>query len=187
MIRAAMPASGARTREPPSCCPVAPKLKSQTERVHGSTTEDGAVPTDTPGSWASSEAARRTMVANRSRDTKPEMAVRSAVHRRGLRFRVATRPLPELRRTADLVFRSAKVAVFVDGCFWHGCPEHYTEPKTNQEFWSTKIAGNAQRDRDTNEQLRAAGWTVLRFWEHEDTDRIASAIVGVVRGQQDGA
>lgn len=126
------------------------------------------------------------MVANRSRDTKPEMAVRSAVHQRGLRYRVAARPLPELRRTADLVFRSARVAVFIDGCFWHGCSEHYTEPKTNQEFWSTKIAGNALRDLDTDERLRAAGWTVLRFWEHEETHDIASTIVSVVTGQREG-
>ena len=74
------------------------------------------------------------MQANRSRDTKPDLAVRSAVHRRGLRYRVAARPQPELRRTADMVFRRAKVAVFVDGCYWHGCPEHHTQPATNREI-----------------------------------------------------
>lgn len=124
------------------------------------------------------------MVANRSRDTKPELVVRSSVHRRGLRFRVATRPLPELRRTADLVFRPARVAVFIDGCFWHGCPEHYTEPKRNRDFWTAKIDGNIQRDADTNERLKAAGWTVLRFWEHEDADSIVDSIVETVESRR---
>ena len=87
------------------------------------------------GSWASSEATRKKMRGNRSRDTSPELRVRSLVHRRGLRYRVAQRPIPTLRRTADLVFRRAKVAVNVDGCFWHGCEQHYKEPKTNTEYW----------------------------------------------------
>lgn len=141
-------------------------------------------PSAASGSWASSEAARRTMIANRSRDTKPEMAVRSAVHRQGLRYRVAVRPLPELRRTADLVFRSTKVAVFVDGCFWHRCPEHYVEPKSNQKFWRTKIAGNVRRDEDTNSRLRAAGWEVLRFWEHEPVDDIVTSIIEAVTSRR---
>lgn len=71
--------------------------------------------------------------------------------------------------------------MFIDGCFWHGCPDHYTEPKTNHEFWSAKIAGNTQRDLDTNRKLREAGWTVLRFWEHEDTDDIVEMIVRTVK------
>src|SRR5947208_1414061 len=83
------------------------------------------------GSWASSEAIRRTMVACRNRDTAPEKAVRSAIHGLGLRFRVAARPLPDLRRTADMVFRPARVAVFIDGCYWHACPVHYVAPSTN--------------------------------------------------------
>ena len=94
------------------------------------------------------------------------------------------RPLPELRRTADLVFRSAKVAVFIDGCFWHQCPEHYVEPKSNREFWSAKIVGNAQRDQDTNARLRAAGWEVLRFWEHEAVGDIAMSIIEAVRSRK---
>jgi DNA mismatch endonuclease (patch repair protein) len=100
-------------------------------------------------SWASSELIRKTMIACRNRDTRPEIALRSAVHRLGLRFRVAARPLPGMRRTADLVFRGPKVAVFVDGCFWHGCPLHFEPPKTNQDYWDTKIAGNRRRDSDT--------------------------------------
>lgn len=129
------------------------------------------------------------MVGNRSRDTTPELRVRSAVHRSGLRFRVAARPLPELRRTADLVFRPAKVAVFIDGCFWHGCTEHYVEPKTNADYWSAKIARNTQRDLDTNQRLREAGWVVLRYWEHEPIDDVAQEIVDIVsarRQRQEG-
>lgn len=131
-------------------------------------------------SWATSEAVRRAMVGNRSRDTRPELSVRSAVHRRGLRYRVAARPIPELRRTADLVFRPAKVAVFIDGCFWHGCPDHYSKPTTNAEYWSAKVARNMRRDADTNQRLREAGWIVLRYWEHADSDDIAREIVNTV-------
>lgn len=121
------------------------------------------------------------MVANRSRDTKPELRVRSAVHRRGLRYRVSARPLPGLQRTADMVFRPAKVAVFIDGCFWHGCPEHYTAPRTNAGYWSAKIERNKGRDADTDQQLQGAGWTVLRYWEHEPTDAVAEDIIRTVR------
>ncbi|MFD5510542.1 very short patch repair endonuclease [Streptomyces sp. NPDC127051] len=119
------------------------------------------------GSWASSAARRRNMQAIRSRDTKPERLIRSMLHAQGLRYRVAARPIKDLRRTADIVFGPAKVAVFIDGCYWHGCPEHYVPPKTNPAYWSGKVAGNMARDRDTNQRLRDAGWTVLRFWEHE--------------------
>ena len=124
------------------------------------------------------------MVGNRSRDTKPELGVRSAVHRRGLRYRVAARPLPELRRTADLVFRPARVAVFIDGCFWHGCTEHYAEPRTNTDYWSGKVASNMQRDLDTNRRLREAGWIVLRYWEHEPVDDAAQEIVDIVKARR---
>lgn len=135
-------------------------------------------------SWASSEATRRSMVGNRFRDTTPELRVRSAVHRRGLRYRVAARPLRSLRRTADLVFRPTKVAVFIDGCYWHGCPEHFVLPRTNVEYWSGKIGGNVNRDRETDHALREAGWTVLRFWEHENVDAVVEEIVGVVTARR---
>ncbi len=108
------------------------------------------------------------MLANKSRDTRPEILVRSLAHRRGLRYRTSARPLPELRRTADLVFRPTKVAVFIDGCYWHGCPTHYKEPKTNTDYWRAKITGNRTRDHQTDELLSEAGWLVLRFWEHEE-------------------
>ena len=112
------------------------------------------------GSWASSPGTRKSMQGNRSRDTKPELAVRSAVHRRGLRFRVSARPQPEPPRTADLVLRKSRIAVFVDGCYWHGCPEHHTQPAANFEYWANKIARNIERDAETTACLQQAGWTV---------------------------
>ncbi|WP_406330319.1 very short patch repair endonuclease [Streptomyces sp. NBC_00203] len=136
------------------------------------------------GSWASSAARRRNMQAIRSRDTTPERLVRRLVHAQGLRYRVATRPLSDLRRTADMVFRPAKVAVFIDGCYWHGCPEHYVPPKTNPGYWSDKVARNMTRDRDTDERLRAAGWLVLRFWEHESAEECSEAICHAVTSRR---
>ncbi|MFE9935765.1 very short patch repair endonuclease [Streptomyces hirsutus] len=138
------------------------------------------------GSWASSAARRRNMQAIRSRDTKPEITIRRLVHAAGLRYRVAARPLPDLRRTADMVFRPAKVAVFIDGCYWHGCPEHYVPPKTNSGYWSEKVIRNVKRDRETDEKLREAGWLVLRFWEHEPSDACADKIALVVLGRREG-
>ncbi|MEJ8649034.1 very short patch repair endonuclease [Streptomyces sp. MS1.AVA.3] len=137
------------------------------------------------GSWASSAARRRNMQAIRSRDTAPERLVRRLVHAQGLRYRVAARPLPDLRRTADMVFRPAKVAVFIDGCYWHGCPEHYVPPKTNSGYWSGKVARNMARDLDTNQRLSDAGWTVLRFWEHESPDDCALKIAATVSRLRD--
>ncbi|MFD9856176.1 very short patch repair endonuclease [[Kitasatospora] papulosa] len=132
------------------------------------------------GSWASSAARRRNMQAIRSRDTKPELLIRKLLHARGLRYRVAAKPLPGLRRTADIVFRPTKLAVFIDGCYWHGCPEHYVPPKTNTGYWSSKVIRNVTRDRDTDQRLADAGWTVLRFWEHESPDDCALAIAAAV-------
>lgn len=113
------------------------------------------------------------MRANRSRDTRPELALRRAVHALGLRYRVAARPLPKIRRTADLVFSRAQIAVFLDGCFWHGCPEHHTKAVRNGQYWAEKIERNKARDSDTDQQLKEAGWTVLRIWEHEDLQEAA--------------
>ncbi|GHF96903.1 very short patch repair endonuclease [Streptomyces zaomyceticus] len=132
------------------------------------------------GSWASSAGRRRNMQAIRSRDTRPERLLRRLLHAQGLRYRVAARPLPDLRRTADIVFRPAKVAVFVDGCYWHGCPEHYVPPKTNPGYWSEKVAGNIARDRDTDRRLTDADWTVLRFWEHQAPEECADAVFHAV-------
>ncbi len=133
-----------------------------------------------PGSWASSEAIRLTMLKCRNRDSRPELALRSAVHRLGRRFLVARRPVPDVKRTADLVFTRAHVAVYLDGCFWHACPRHFVSPKTNSAYWESKISGNVARDRDTDARLAAAGWTVVRIWEHEDTEGAALRVTAVV-------
>lgn len=120
------------------------------------------------------------MRSNKGRDTAPELALRRAVHARGLRYRVGTRPLRRVRRTADLVFTRARVAVFLDGCFWHGCPTHHTVSVTNSAFWADKVDTNRRRDRDTDQKLRAAGWTVIRVWEHEDTEQAADTVARIV-------
>jgi len=116
------------------------------------------------------------MKAVRQRDTKAEMEVRRRLHAMGLRYRVDYPVLESSHRRADVVFPRLRVAIFIDGCFWHGCPIHGSEPKANAEFWRRKIEANVARDRDTDERLRAKGWTVLRFWEHEDPDRVANRI-----------
>ena len=126
------------------------------------------------------------MLGNRSRDTGPEKALRSLLHRRGLRYRVAAKPIPGMRRTADVVFTRAKVAVFIDGCFWHGCPDHFVQPKTNSAYWQQKIAGNVHRDRDTDSRLAEQGWLVLRFWEHQRPEECADTVIAAVSEQQAG-
>ena len=119
--------------------------------------------------------------ANRGRDTRPERELRSELHRRGLRFRVHRRVEPALRATVDIAFGPAAVAVFVDGCFWHRCPEHATRPKANGTWWEEKLAANVERDRRTDEALRERGWTVIRVWEHETPDAAADRIERAVR------
>jgi DNA mismatch endonuclease (patch repair protein) len=119
------------------------------------------------------------MQSNKGRDTKPELAVRRLLHAAGLRYRVNYPVLP--RRTADVVFTKAHVVVFIDGCFWHGCAEHYQRPASHVAYWDAKVALNTARDVDTNERLAAAGWTVLRFWEHQTPAEIAAAIIQRVR------
>jgi DNA mismatch endonuclease (patch repair protein) len=104
------------------------------------------------------------------------MALRRELHRRGLRYRVDALILPGLRRKADLVFAKRRVAVFVDGCFWHGCPEHGTKSRSNAAFWSQKISTNMARDADTNRRLAELGWTVVRIWAHEAPQTAADRI-----------
>ena len=117
------------------------------------------------------------MQANRSRDTQPELAVRRLLHARGLRYRVAAAPLSGLRRRADIVFTKQRIAVFIDGCFWHGCEDHGRKTfQHNVDYWPNKIATNMARDLDTTARLSAAGWQVLRFWEHESPIDVAAAI-----------
>lgn len=134
----------------------------------------------------SESAVTRRMRANRSRDTRPELAVRRLVHRAGLRYRVDVRPLAGFNRRADLVFTRAKVAVFVDGCFWHGCPEHHTVARTNADFWEAKVRRNRERDAETTTVLQKAGWQVLRVWEHEEPAAVAREVEQLVRARKSG-
>jgi len=122
------------------------------------------------------------MRRTRQRDTPGELELRSVLHRRGLRFFVDRAPLEsDRRRRADIVFPRAKIAVFVDGCFWHGCPEHASWPKKNGEWWRQKIEANRARDRDTDQILRKAGWHVMRVWEHENPEAAADRVERLVR------
>lgn len=116
-----------------------------------------------------------------SKDTSAELAVRRLLHEAGLRYRVEY-PVPGMaRRRIDVAFTRAQVAVLIDGCFWHGCPQHATHPKANAEWWRNKLDRNMARDRETTEHLTAIGWTVLRFWEHEDPKDVATRVKAVVR------
>lgn len=124
------------------------------------------------------------MRGNKGRDTKPELLLRSAVHALGLRYRVSGRPLKEVRRTADLLFTQAKVAVFLDGCFWHGCPMHHKPAATNSEFWAAKVERNRERDRDTDRRLAEAGWFAVRVWEHEDPTKAAERIRSITASRR---
>lgn len=129
------------------------------------------------------------MQGNRSRDTKPELALRSALHARGLRYRVGIRPIADALYTADIVFRSTRIAVFVDGCFWHGCKDHGRKIATNTNYWNAKITRNRERDATVNKMLRDAGWLPVRVWEHESpetaADRIATLVAKSKQARQD--
>jgi DNA mismatch endonuclease (patch repair protein) len=131
----------------------------------------------TPSSVSVSERMSRV----RRRDTAPELELRSELHRRGLRYRVDRRPLKGIPSRADLVFGPAKVAVYVDGCFWHSCPEHGTMPRSNEAFWQDKLGRNQERDAAVNEALASAGWTVVRIWEHEEIEPAADRVEEAVR------
>ncbi len=124
--------------------------------------------------FASSEAVRQRMSVQRREGTAPEVALRRALHSLGLRYRLHKAPLPGLRRKADIVFGPARVAVFVDGCFWHGCPDHgRRRHDVNGWYWPDKIARNRRRDQDTDLALASAGWAVVRVWEHDVTGQDA--------------
>jgi len=129
----------------------------------------------------SSDEARRRMEATRRRDTAAEIAVRRRLHAKGLRYRINYRIALLPRRRADIAFPKQRVAVFVDGCFWHGCPKHGTMPKANRPFWKEKITTNRRRDKDTNRRLRGSGWLAVRVWEHEYPEIAARRVASVVR------
>ena len=109
------------------------------------------------------------------------MALRHELHRLGLRYRVDRAVIPGVRRRADVVFTRARVAVFVDGCFWHGCPVHGSQPKANAEWWASKLEANQARDLDTDVRLKAAAWMPVRVWEHENMRAAAKRIEALVR------
>ncbi|NNJ05857.1 very short patch repair endonuclease [Streptomyces sp. PKU-MA01144] len=136
-------------------------------------------------SLETSEATRARMSRQKSRDTQIEIALRRTLHAAGLRYRVHRRPVKGVRREADIVFGPAKVAVFIDGCFWHGCLDHATWPKTNAAFWREKIEKNRARDLDTDARLKAAGWMPLRVWEHESAVAAAARVIEVVQRRRD--
>ena len=125
------------------------------------------------------------MRSNTRRDTKPEKALRSALFKRGLRYRIDSRPLSHVNRRADIVFRPVKVAIFMHGCFWHGCPDHGVLPTRNSAFWTEKIQRNKQRDRETLQFLEQAEWIAVTVWEHDDLETAASEIAQLVAGRRD--
>lgn len=125
-------------------------------------------------SWATTPGSRRSMQGNQAGRTAPELALRRALHAQGFRFRVA-HPVPGLpRRTIDIAFTRLRLAVFVDGCFWHGCPEHGTRPQANADYWGHKLNRNATRDAETTRALEDGGWHVLRLWEHETLENMVA-------------
>jgi DNA mismatch endonuclease (patch repair protein) len=124
------------------------------------------------------------MQSNRGKNTGPEVRLRQQLHSLGLRYRVGLRVEPDLRRTVDVAFTKLKLAVFIDGCFWHGCPLHSRPTKTNSEFWAAKISTNKARDADTNNALGLRGWKVVRFWEHEDSSKAALIVEDLVKAMR---
>lgn len=123
------------------------------------------------------------MSRQRTRDTGPELLLRRELHSRGMRYRVGY-PVPgNHRRSIDVAFVGIRLAVFVDGCFWHGCPEHGTWPKANAEWWENKTKMNRMRDADTDRLLRDAGWEPLRIWEHDISDGVDRVIEAYSRGR----
>lgn len=132
----------------------------------------------------SSPEASHRMKRVRQRDTSVESALRRELHALGLRYRVQIPILTKPRRVADVAFSGVRVAVFVDGCFWHGCPVHATWPKQNAEFWRSKIVANQERDRDTDARLCADGWEVIRVWAHEPPAAAAERIAALVNARK---
>jgi DNA mismatch endonuclease (patch repair protein) len=136
-----------------------------------------ALPYPTP----TSAAVTAVMRANRKRDTKPELRLRSALHRRGIRYRLGLEILTRgVRVTPDLLFPRHRVAVFVDGCWWHRCPDHGVTPRTNTHYWLPKLAGNVERDQRVDAALKEGGWLVVRVWEHEEPGRAAASIASLL-------
>lgn len=141
---------------------------------------------DDADAYVTSPGRSRNMSAIRRRDTKPEIQLRSQLHQRGLRFRkdYPIRVSGRLIRP-DVVFTKHHLAIFVDGCFWHSCPTHGRRPGVNQSYWSPKLEINARRDLEQTNALQASGWTVLRFWTHEETDQMVEKIAATLATMED--
>ena len=120
------------------------------------------------------------MQSNRGTGTLPERHLRSRLHSLGYRFRVNYRPLSDRRRTVDIAFTRLRLAVFMDGCFWHSCPDHRSVPAINQDFWTPKLTRTVERDKETDRMLREAGWSVLRLWEHVPLDEAVDLVTTAV-------
>lgn len=189
-------ATGLSRATAPSCCPSTRRLQVRLDDQHTASRlrlrkciSLGRRPTrrqntHVPDAVPSSPSVSARMSRQVSRDTAPEVAVRRLLHAAGLRYRVNV-PVPGApRRTIDIVFGKVKIAIFMDGCFWHGCPQHATQPRANAEWWRAKLDRNMSRDRETTDHLRAAGWTVLRFWEHESAVDVARQIADAVAARR---
>lgn len=135
---------------------------------------------------ASSPETSLRMARVRQKGTNAELSLRKALHAKGLRYRLQVPLLTKPRRVADIVLTSARVAIFVDGCFWHGCPEHASWPKSNANFWREKIETNRTRDADTALRLESLGWRVIRIWAHENVDDAAERIFQIVEARKHG-
>jgi DNA mismatch endonuclease, patch repair protein len=136
----------------------------------------GKMATREPSRTSPGGALSRKMSRLARRDTAPELALRRTLHRRGLRFRVQVKVPGNRRRSMDIAFTRARLAVYVDGCFWHGCPAHHVPPGANRDWWAWKVERNRARDRDTDLELERAGWSVLRIWEHVPVEQAADQV-----------
>lgn len=137
-------------------------------------------------SWASSEATRKRMRSQPQKSTKPEVRMRQALTRLGMRYRLQVRPVPTLRRRVDIAFIRARVAVDIRGCFWHACPTHGTRPKSNTEWWDEKLQKNVARDAETVAALSEQDWQTVVVWEHDDPEAAALLIQEIVRARING-
>ena len=172
-----------RTRPPegPTTAGVSTRLSRVAQEIAQSVASEPAGTAAKPYPFPTSAGVTANMKANRRTDTKPELALRAALHAMGYRYRKDFRlDLPLRRVRPDVAFTRRKVAVFVDGCFWHACPEHGSKPKSNEWYWSPKLARNVERDRAADEALVQAGWTVVRLWEHTPLPDAVALVVGAV-------
>ena len=139
------------------------------------------------GPAAPTSAVRRAMQQQAVKDTKPEVRLRKQLFAAGLRYRVGYQVPGQRRRTIDIAFPGPRLAVFVDGCFWHGCPEHCVQPMHNAEWWQEKLDANRERDKETTRMLQRQGWTVVRIWEHQIGSELPAAVQSVIEAHRDCA